>query len=137
MEHNTMTLLEIYDQYLNGNKATFINEVTEYGLSNFLMDIIEECKEGVLDFDEIYKMKNTIKAIKSYDGMKAHSELHRIKSLSAFNVQGYTEKIKVNQNLTRYYFDDASRLDLYPSRSEGVAFDQGKRIATCFLKINK
>jgi hypothetical protein len=39
---------------------------------------------------------------------------------------------------TRYKLgDDGSRLDIYPSRSEGVAFDNGKRIATHTLLINK
>jgi len=132
-----MTLLEIYDQLANGNRAAFVNAANEYGLSNFLMDAIEECKDGVLSFDELVKMKDTIKAVKGYDGMQAHSELHRIKDLSAFNVSGYVEKITVNQNLTRYYFNDHSRLDIYPRRSEGVAFDKGQRIATKTLKINK
>lgn len=132
-----MTLLEIYDQYTNGNKGAFMEAVKEYGVYNFLIDTIEECRNGVLSFDEIYKMKNTIKNFAGYEGHAAHDELHRIKSMSAFNVQGYTEKNKVNQNLTRYHFPDGSRLDIYPVRSEGVAFEHGQRIASHKIMINK
>lgn len=59
-----MTLLEMYEQFHNGNKKSFYEAVEEYGLTDFLLDAIEECKNGVLSFDELYAMKRTIKTLK-------------------------------------------------------------------------
>lgn len=69
--------------------------------------------------------------------MKAHDELHRVKSLSAFNVPN-AKRVKINQHLTRYSFDDGSRLDILATTSQGVAYNfLGNRIASHKLMINR
>ena len=69
--------------------------------------------------------------------MESHDELHRIKDLSAFNVQN-ARKAKINQHLTRYFFPDGSFLDILPTTSQGVAYDVfSGRIASHKLLINR
>lgn len=52
----------------------------------------------------------------------AANELNRISNLSAFNVQGATERRRYNQHYVRYTFADGSTLHIYPTRRRADAF---------------
>lgn len=67
---------------------------------------------------------------------KAHLELNRIKSLSAFNVRGYTKRVKVNQHLQYYSFDDGSELAIYARGFGSAILPDLKGIYGENLKIN-
>jgi hypothetical protein len=68
--------------------------------------------------------------------MKAHSELHRVKSLHAFNIPD-AKRMKINQHVTAYIFDDGSRLDIYATTSQGIAWKDGVKVASHKLLINR
>jgi hypothetical protein len=61
---------------------------------------------------------------------KAYAEAKRIKTLSAFNIEGKAGKRKLNQHATAYYFDDGSlliisdtsrRIDVYNTKGNAQA----------------
>ena len=52
----------------------------------------------------------------------AARELERIAPLSAFNVNGYTKRRRLNQHATRYEFADRSAMVLYLSRRRADAW---------------
>jgi hypothetical protein len=68
---------------------------------------------------------------------QAHSELYRIRDLSAFKVQGYTKRKKLNQHKTVYSFQDGSMLVIYSTAQRGAAIEARGNITGMKIKINK
>ena len=66
---------------------------------------------------------------------KAYKELLRVKDLVAFNIQGYESRLRKNQFMIKYTFDDNSILEINKYRSLGRAFHDGS-MRSENLKIN-
>lgn len=57
-----MTNQELYETYLNGNKADFCREVMSCNtLADFLLDMITDFQDGDISQKELYAMALTIK----------------------------------------------------------------------------
>jgi len=61
--------------------------------------------------------------MKAYIPLQGKAELVRVAGLSAFNVAGYTKRIKVNQYVTKYTFPDDSILLINHYRGVGTCGD--------------
>lgn len=68
---------------------------------------------------------------------QAGRELERIKKLSAFTIQGYHEKRRLNQHAVQYRFRDASFLWIYSTTSRGWAYKVAVESLQENLQINR
>ena len=53
------TLLEIYESHTNGQRRQFADQVREYGADDFASDLQTEINDGILTYEEAYKMLKT------------------------------------------------------------------------------
>lgn len=53
------TLLEIYESHHNGQKKQFADQVLAYGADDFADDLQTDIADGVLSFEEAFKMLKT------------------------------------------------------------------------------
>tara|TARA_R110000823_G_scaffold241207_1_gene365959 strand:- start:969 stop:1199 length:231 start_codon:yes stop_codon:yes gene_type:complete len=65
--------------------------------------------------------------------IKATMELDRIATLSAFNINGYIKKRKVNQHAEYYYFEDSSILVILITRKAGLVIYNGFKVIMASL----